>query len=63
MEIGDSVNIKATNGFWKGKIVSITDKYNDSIVFKSPILTIEGVGIAHVTERQIYLKDGEYWES
>ena len=67
MEINDTVNIiKSPNGYWKGKITSISDgTENGFCAHTNPIATvneINGIGHAVVFEAQLEIRDGEYFQ-
>lgn len=73
MKIDDTVNIKKLGGgYWKGKVIEITIKYerllengeNISYDYSSHIFTIKGLISGHAVVRNsgVTFRDGEYWE-
>lgn len=65
MQEGDIVNIKGTNGFWKGEIYSVSDGLEDGPMYKQPIVSIRelnGSGRSTALEKNLEFRDGEYWE-
>lgn len=65
MQEGDIVNIKGTNGFWKGEIYSVSDGPKDGLMYKQPIASIKelnGPGHSTALEENLKFRDGEYWE-
>ena len=64
MEVGNVVYIMISDGHWRGRITNISDNYKGLFYFNSPIATIKGDygESAVVVEKQLELKDGEYWQ-
>ena len=66
MKIGDTVNIiKYGGGHWKGKITNIVDRYNDSLIYPTRVVQVDGgngISSATMDETNFEFKDGEWWE-
>lgn len=67
MEVGNTVYIMAPDGHWKGKITDISEVYKNKTFYHHysfPLATIKGDHgeFAVVFEKQLELKDGEYWQ-
>ena len=65
MEIGDIVNVKLEDSYWKGLIRDISDRSSDGILYSEPIAHIKGKNdISHAVkmESDMIFKDGEWWE-
>lgn len=66
MKVGDIVNVEGLDKYWKGKVVDIYTMIDGKIKLSSPVLIINEInGSAHstVSEANIELRDGEYWET
>ena len=66
MKEGEIVHIKYGDGYWTGKITSVTSKYrNLKLEYGAPIALVKGlngVGVATRAERELIKKDGEWWD-
>ena len=65
MQVGNIVNIKGADGFWKGEIYSVSDGPEGGPRYKQPIASIRelnGSGRSTALEKNLEFRDGEYWE-
>lgn len=63
MKVGDIVNIKSSDGYWKGKIVNISEGWL-GIPYLHPIASIEeigGCGRFTAIRKNLEFREGEYW--